>query len=109
MKILNVFLFSVLVTSLVGCDNSSSTSSSENSIPSQFSGVDETFDAEAMLDSNITRDDFLLGLSAIRMQGNTCDTVSSVALMHGGGVRFRCNNFTLKYEITKENGKFQVN
>ena len=109
MKILNIFLFSILTTSLIGCDSSSSTSSSQNTIPSQFSEVNETFDAEAMLDPDVTRDDFLLGLSAIRMQGNTCDTVSSVALMHGGGVRFRCNNFTLKYEVTKKNGKFVVN
>lgn len=89
--------------------NSTSTSeSSKGSIPSQFIDIDETFDDEPMLDPDVTRDDFLLGLSAIRMQRNTCDTISSVALMYGGGIRFTCNNFSLKYEVTKENGKFIV-
>ena len=91
--------------------NSSSTSassSSKGSIPSQFVDIAETFDDEPMLDPDVTRDDFLLGLSAIRMQRNTCDTISSVALMHDGGIRFTCNNFSLKYEVTKENGKFIV-
>jgi len=109
MKILNIFLFSILVTSFVGCDSSDSSLSTKDSIPSQFSKVDETFDDEAMLDADVTQDEFLLGLSAIRMQGNTCDTISSVALMTGGGVRFRCNNFTLKYEVMREDGKFVVN
>lgn len=88
--------------------STSASSSSKGSIPSQFVDIAETFDNEPMLDPDVTRDDFLLGLSAIRMQRNTCDTISSVALMHGGGIRFTCNNFSLKYEITKENGKFVV-
>ncbi|MDH0657766.1 zinc ribbon domain-containing protein [Acinetobacter johnsonii] len=86
----------------------SASSSSKGSIPSQFVDIAENFDDEPMLDPDVTRDDFLLGLSAIRMQRNTCDTISSVALMYGGGIRFTCNNFSLKYEVTKENGKFVV-
>lgn len=88
--------------------STSASSSSKGGIPSQFVDIAEPFDDEPMLDPDVTRDDFLLGLSAIRMQRNKCDTISSVALMHGGGIRFTCNKFSLKYEVTKENGKFVV-
>jgi hypothetical protein len=88
--------------------STSTSSTSKGGIPPQFADIAETFDDEALLDSNVTRDDFLLGLSAIRMQRNKCDTISSVALMYGGGIRFTCNNFSLKYEVSKENGKFVI-
>ncbi len=88
--------------------STSASSTSKGSIPPQFADIAETFDDEALLDASVTRDDFLMGLSAIRMQRNKCDTISSVALMYGGGIRFTCNNFSLKYEVIKENGKFVI-
>lgn len=77
-------------------------------IPPQYRDALEPIDDDAILDKDVSQDDFLLGLSAIRAQGYNCKSISSVALMYGGGVRYTCNNFSKQYEVTKEDGVFQV-
>lgn len=77
-------------------------------IPPQYRDALEPIDKEALLDPDVSQDDFLMGLSAIRAQGFKCKSISSVGLMNGGGIRYRCDDFSKKYEVTKEDGVFQV-
>lgn len=106
--ILSLFKFSFFVCLSFFIFKSCSDNEKVYDIPHQFRDIDETIDPESMLSKDVSRDEFLIGLTAIRMQKFNCKTISAVAKHRGGGVRFTCNNYTKKYVVTKEDKKFVV-